>query len=262
MTVMISEIKGTQNPKYKFVKSLLQKKNRVKNGLYTVEGLKSVSDAVAADAEIEMIFFSEQFADKCRQFETYDCRIVPECMFVGLCDTETPQGILAVIKMNKKEFVSDKNLFYIYCDRVSDPGNLGTIIRTADAAGFGGVLLSGDCADLYSPKTVRSSMGSFFNIPVYENIGAEDIKKMQHDGFCFFCGALSDDTIEYTDADFSQPFVIAVGNEANGIRGEILSIADKCVKIPIFGAAESLNVGVAAAVLMYEACRQRRNEFV
>lgn len=256
---MISEIRGFQNPKYKLVKSLLQKKNRVKNRLYTVEGIKSVSDAVSANAEIEMIFAAESLAEMCEQFNKYDCRIVPDNMFSGLCDTETPQGILAVIKMHReKNFVPQKDKLYIYCDKVSDPGNLGTIIRTADAAGFGGVLLSGGCADLYSPKTVRSSMGSFFNIPVFENVSTEDIEKIKNDGFRFLCGALSENTSEYTEADFTFPTVIAVGNEANGISAEVLSIADECVKIPIFGSAESLNVGVAAAVLMYEARRQRK----
>ncbi len=256
---MISEISGNQNPKYKLAKSLLQKKNRVKNKLYTVEGIKSVRDAIAADAEIEMIFVSDNFSGDLTQLENYDCRRVPEYMFAALCDTETPQGVLAVIKMGgKKKLCDDKDKLYIYCDRVSDPGNLGTIIRTADAAGFGGVLLSDGCADLYSPKTVRSSMGSFFNIPIYENISAEDIERLKSGGFRFLCGALSENTIEYTEADFTVPCVIAVGNEANGIRKEILEMADECIKIPIFGAAESLNAGVAAAVLMYEARRQRK----
>jgi len=255
---MITEIKASQNPKIKLVKSLLQKKNRLKNRLYTVEGIKSVRDAINAKAEISMIFISENFGEGVENFKMYDCYTVPESIFSTLCDTETPQGILAVIKMSgEKNFSPEKEKPYIYCDKVSDPGNLGTIIRTADATGFGGVLLSEGCADLYSPKTVRSSMGSFFHIPVYEKIGTEEIKKIKMSGFFFYCGALGENTKHYTHADFNKPTLIAVGNEANGISKEILALADACVKIPISGAAESLNVGVAAAVLMYEVIRQR-----
>lgn len=257
---MIIEISGNQNRNFKLAKSLLQKKNRIKNNLFTVEGIKSVNDAAKAGAEIKMIFISDSFYKNAEHDELpqYDFYVVPEHMFSSLCDTETPQGILAVIKMNsEKKFEPDKNKLYIYCDTVSDPGNLGTIIRTADAAGFGGVLLSKGCADLYSPKTVRSSMGSFFNIPVYEGVGKEEIIEIKKNGFQFLCGALGKNTRPYTDADFSAPSVIAVGNEANGITDEILKLADICIKIPILGAAESLNVGVAAAVFMYEALRQR-----
>lgn len=260
---MITEITGTGNARYKLVKSLLLKKNRVKNKMYTVEGIKSVHDAIFAKVPIEMIFMSEEYfkSSDIDFVSDYNCFKVPDSMFLSLCDTETPQGILAVIRIEKEnEFKPDENRMYIYCDKVSDPGNLGTIIRTADAAGFGAVLLSEGCADLYSPKTVRSSMGSFFHIPVYENINKQQLEKVKENGFKFYCGALSDNTVDYSDADYTVPSIIAVGNEANGICDEILKIADLCVKIPIFGEAESLNVGIAAAVLMYEALRQRRKK--
>ena len=207
-----------------------------------------------------MIFLSEQSSSLQDDFAEYPCYIVGDEIFSGMCDTKTPQGVLAVIAINKRKFSFSKDEMYICCDNVRDPGNLGTIIRTADAAGFGGVILYGDCADLYSPKTVRSSMGSFFHIPIYENASYEDIKKLKADGFKLFCGALSDKTVDYTEADFMSPFVICVGNEANGISDEMEKAADKTVKIPINGAAESLNVGIAAAVLMYEAVRQRNEK--
>ena len=177
---MITEITGTQNPKYKLVKSLLLKKNRVKNKMYTVEGIKSVRDAICANASVEMIFVSEEYCKNSdiSDLSGYNCYKVPDSMFLSLCDTETPQGIMAVINIDAdKRFFADTAEMYIYCDRVADPGNLGTIIRTADAAGFGGVLLSDGCADLYSPKTVRSSMGSFFHIPVYEHINKSEIEE-------------------------------------------------------------------------------------
>lgn len=260
---MINQISSKDNKIYKLVRSLLLKKNRVKNRLYTVEGIKSVKDAACAGADIDMIFMSDSFSKSADNigFEDFKCYCLPDYLFDSVCDTQTPQGILAVIKMKEnKNFDIKADGLYIYCDRVTDPGNLGTIIRTADAAGFDAVLISKDSADLYSPKTIRSSMGSFFHIPVCEDIEREDIIRIKELGFNFFCGALGENTISYTMVDFSKPSVIAVGNEANGISAEILDLADACVKIPILGAAESLNVSIAAAVLMYEALKQRNQK--
>ncbi len=255
---MIEKIQGTQNAKFKLAKSLLLKKNRIKNKMFTVEGKKSVDDAIEALSDIVMIFVSESFFGK-EKYSAFDCYLIPDGLFEALCDTKTPQGILAVIRMKEQKPQNlDKKKAYIYCDTVSDPGNLGTIIRTADAAGFGGVLLSEGCADLYSPKTVRSSMGSFFHIPIFEGVSERDIRDFKNQGFGFFCGALMEDAIDYTLTDFTSPTIIAVGNEANGITNEVLALADQCIKIPILGQAESLNVGIAAAILMYEALRQRK----
>ncbi len=140
---------------------------------------------------------------------------------------------------------------FIYCDNVRDPGNLGTIIRTADATGFS-VLLSPECAEAYSPKTVRSSMGSFFHTAIYENISYDMLTQSK---LHLIAGALSSDSVDFKRANYSDNCVIIVGNEANGISNELLNMSDELVVIPIFGRAESLNVGVAAAILMYEAIR-------
>lgn len=257
---MITEITAAGNPKYKLTKSLLRKKERVQNRLFTAEGKKSVADAIAAKAQIQWLFLSESFlkTEEVEPYAAFCCFSLPDFLFENLCDTETPQGILAVIQMGENRiFVPERDKLYIFCDRIGDPGNLGTIIRTADAAGFGGVLLSEGCVERFSPKTVRASMGSFFHIPVIEKIGKKEITEMKNSGFAFYCSGLSEDTKLYTKADFTRPAIIAVGNEANGMSKEMLSLADACLKIPILGSAESLNVGVAAAVLMYEAQRQR-----
>lgn len=254
---MLQKISGSQNNKVKTAKSLLLKKNRQKLGLFTVEGIKSVRDAIDAGAAIEMIFIAESFENEISAFEKYDCYILPDALFESISDTKTPQGVLAVIRALKNEKPIRNDGLYIYCDSVADPGNLGTIIRTADAAGINGVLLSPGCADLYSPKTVRSSMGSFFHIPIYENFGKEKLTELKNAGYKLYCGALGENTVVYTKADFNVSSIIAVGNEANGISDEVMKMADLCIKIPIFGAAESLNVGIAAAIMLYEAKRQR-----
>lgn len=258
---MIFNISSTKNEKYKFFKSLKQKKTRVNTGLYTVEGIKSVQDAISANAAIEAILISDILYKKENIVfdDTISVYVIDEKIFSPLADTENSQGIIAVLKQEKGEFLIDKSKAYIYCDCINDPGNLGTIIRTADAAGFGGVLLSDGCVDLYSPKTVRSSMGSFFHINKAEKISYDLLKKYKEEGFSIVCGVLAENTVDYIAADFTRPVIIVVGNEANGISDEVLKLSDVNVKIPIAGKAESLNAAVAAAILMYEVNRQRRN---
>ncbi len=250
---MSEVITTTKNKKYKYIKSLLQKKMRDLEGVYTVEGKKSVDDAIASGCGVRLIAMSESFQYDCEDIE---CVVVRDELFGGLCDTKSPQGIIAVIEKKDTVFSADKEKLYIYCDNVSDPGNLGTIIRTADAAGFDGVLLSPGCADAYSPKTVRSSMGSFFNIDIVTGFDYDSLFELKEKGFRLVCGALSEDSIDYTQTDFTKPTIIIVGNEANGVSRDILRECEHII-IPIYGKAESLNVGVAASIMMYEVRRQR-----
>lgn len=252
-------ISSTSNNKYKHIKSLQQKKNRQKYCEYTVEGKKSVHDAILSGRIVSLIAVSEAFyrTDDFEYPKSVEILVVRTDIFNKLCDTLTPQGIIAVIKIdNAIDKKLDTEKAYIYCDGVSDPGNLGTIIRTADAAGFGGVILSEGCADVYSPKTVRATMGSFFNIDILTDNTINNLKKYKEQGFELFGGALGDDTIDYRSADLKKPTIIIVGNEANGISSEVLKLC-QCVKIPILGRAESLNVSIAAGILMYELVRQR-----
>lgn len=251
-------LSSVSNSRYKYIKALSQKKNRVKYGEYTVEGAKSVRDAIASQKEIPIIAVSEEFYNGAEfSFpDSAELLVFETSIFNKLCDTLTPQGIIAVIKMSGSNAEFDLTKPYVYCDRVTDPGNLGTIIRTADAAGFGGVILSEGCVDLYSPKTVRASMGSFFNIDIFTEQNIDFLKKRIEQGFTLFGGALCHDTIDYREADFKKPSILIVGNEANGISGEVLKLCQS-VKIPILGSAESLNVSVAAGILMYELVRQR-----
>ena len=259
---MILNITSTKNEKYKFYKSLKQKKVRTESGLYTVEGIKSVCDAIAAKVDIECLLVRKSFyeGEKFNYPDDVLICVINDDIFSPLSDTQNSQGVIAVIKQKKnQEFIPDMKKAYIFCDHLQDPGNLGTIIRTADAAGFGGVLLSEGCVDLHNPKTVRSSMGSFFHINTVENVSIEDIKKYKQAGFMLVCGCLSDNTVDYIKADMKKPVIIVIGNEANGISDEILSLSDIDIKIPIDGKAESLNAAVAAAIIMYEVNRQRRN---
>ena len=251
------KISSTSNEKYKYIKSLLNKKAREENREYTVEGIKSVKDAISAGQKISLIVVSDAFYNKI-QFnypENSQTIVVSENIFNSLCDTKTPQGILAVIKMPViEEFSPKKNGKYIYCDDVRDPGNIGTIIRTAEAAGFDAVLLSPECVDIYSPKVVRASMGSYFNIDIISNISNIDLIEYKNQGANLIAGALSANSMDYRHTDYTTPLVIVVGNEANGVSSDVLSLCNY-VKIPIYGQAESLNVSVAAGILIYESIR-------
>ncbi len=250
---MIKEITSTKNATYKYIKSLKTKKARTENRQYTVEGIKSVKDAISAGADIAFIAMSDKMSET---FECDNIYAISDELFGGLCDTETPQGVIAVINMpdnQDKEY--EKNL-YLYCDRVTDPGNMGTIIRICDAVNCG-LLLSPGNVDIYNPKTVRASMGSFFHTDLREGIAVAELEQMKKDGFKIISGSLGANTVDYRNADYDGKTVIVVGNEANGICDEILNLSDFCVKIPIWGDAESLNVGVASALLLYEA---RKND--
>lgn len=250
---MIKEITSTKNQTYKYIKSLKAKKTRMQNRQYTVEGIKSVNDAACAGADIDCIVISDRLD---MDFNCENIYRVPEELFAGLCDTETPQGILAVINMpDKKEIDLEKEL-YLYCDHVTDPGNMGTIIRICDAVGCG-LLLSEGTVDIYSPKVVRASMGSFFHTDITEGLTTDDLKNLEACDYKIVSGALGGNTVDYRTADYRAKTVIVVGNEANGISDEVLELSDVCVKIPIWGDAESLNVGVAAALLLYEAMRNK-----
>lgn len=246
---MIKQISSTHNATYKLVKSLKTKKARMTEKKYTVEGIKSVKDAIAADCDIDFLVVSESFSGV--EFE--DIYVVPDGLFEGLCDTDSPQGVLAVINIPEWDELDSSKELFLYCDRVTDPGNMGTIIRICDAVDAG-LLISPGCVDIYSPKTVRSSMGSFFHTPIKE-LNYNELKDMKAQGYKIVSGALSDKTEDYAHISYGDKTVIVVGNEANGICDEIMQISDSVVKIPIYGRAESLNVGVSAAILLYEARR-------
>lgn len=251
----IIEIKSASNDKFKFFKSLLTKKGRDESGQYMVEGIKSVKEALNSQRNIEAVIIKEGLACDIGQV-TCPMYVMPQMLTDRLSDTKSPQGIYAVINKLNKDIQLKKDGAYVYCDRVSDPGNLGTIIRTADSAGFEGVLLSPDCVEVHNPKTVRSCMGSFFRMEVIENVDPGFLRAYSETDGKIYGGILSGDTKDYRSVDYKGSVMIVVGNEATGISEPVQKICTP-VKIPIYGGAESLNVAVAASILMYEAANSR-----
>ncbi|MFA7637542.1 MAG: RNA methyltransferase [Monoglobales bacterium] len=249
-------ITSASNPLIKHIKKLQTKKSyRRESGEFVIEGLRQVFDAKNS---LKTVLISEDFKEKLPDFPCAVEIVAPQLM-TAMSDTKNPQGILAVADMNladEKDIIKEKGL-YIFCDGIKDPGNLGTIIRTADSAGCDGVILSPDCVDLYNPKVVRATMSSMFNLPIC--VSEDSIKTLnsfKNNGVSIICTTPHTDSLIYS-VDFKKSAMIILGNEANGVSDELLTMADACVKIPMVGHAESLNVATAGAVLIYEAVRQR-----
>ncbi len=259
--ITIKVIESQSNLLIKEIKKLKNKKSRYEMKLYVAEGESLVREVLThCPDKIQYILFTDDYKNNKILSMLSDKEkliLVNQKVFEGISDTKTPQGIMAVVKIDQREFdIKDKD-FIIYLDNVSDPGNLGTIIRTADASGADAVILSPECADLYNSKTVRATMGSIFHIDVIiENKYLSYIDLLLKNDFNVFAGAL-DTKNSYYDCDFKEKTVLCLGNEAHGISEKLMSKQVRKIKIPIPGKAESLNVAIAGAVLMYEVLRQR-----
>lgn len=260
-------ITSINNPVIKEIKSLKLKKNREEQGLFFIEGLRFVSEALMESWQIKYILMSDSFVsnENYRQMissvndKNINLFAVTDKLFGELSETSSPQGILAVMASKKFE-VSDlikNNSFIVILDSVQDPGNLGTIIRTADAAGASGIIMSKGCVDLFNPKVLRSTMGSVFHLPIAVECDLpQSIQMLKEHGIKTYAAHLSG-KISYFECNFKDSCAFIVGNEANGISDAVAGTADVFIKIPMPGKAESLNASVAAGILMYEAVRQR-----
>lgn len=240
-------IQSEGNKIIKEIKSLSLRKNREKLGLFVLEGERLVREA---EGHVVYTLAAKNYKGNARPDYTVEDRL-----YAKLSDTVNPQGIMAVCRMEERKFSEEKEApLYIFLENIQDPGNMGTIIRTADAAGADGVFLSKGCVDIYNPKTVRSTMGSLFHVPIYRN--TDIIRLLDKINAVSVAAHLKGENTPY-DIDMNGGIAIIIGNEANGITDELAERADKLVKIPMPGRAESMNAGVAAAIMIYEAVRQR-----
>ena len=263
----MSMVTSNQNPVIKEIKALRERKFREEKRLFFIEGIRFVEEALNAGAGIELIMVSERLQgikggkkilEKAAAWK-HKVVTVSDRLFREVSDTENPQGVLAVVKMmdySLVDVVRDNSLVLIL-DSLQDPGNMGTIIRTADAAGVTGIIISKGCVDIYNPKVLRSTMGSVFHVPfcITDNLN-KTVEWLKSNNIRLLAAHL-DGASNYFDLDLKGSIAFIVGNEANGISDEIASLADLLVKIPMPGKAESLNASVAAGLLMYEAVRQR-----
>lgn len=240
----------------KYYSSLLKKKNRQEEKKFLAEGKKIVSEGLGSNFKCEIIIVTNDFYENEKSFIEHignDLRIEPvtNLEFHKLKDTVNPQGIAAVFSEPKSRGNNIEHLDeeIICClDNISDPGNLGTIMRNCDWFGVGKVLLTENCAEVYNPKVVRASMGSLFHLECFNNIKPGEIEKLKAKGYKILCTDLNgENLLEY---ERSSKSIIIFSNEANGPSAEILNISDTKLTIPSYGKAESLNVASASAVIL------------
>ena len=291
-------ITSVNNQRVKEVANLKQKKYRTESGTFFVEGLRAVQEAVQYADVTELFYTEAGRLDvvleaaesvtadtkeksenkknannnnagtaKKRNEAANGIRMyqVDEKVMAKLSDTKAPQGVLAVIRTPEQNLrqlrpgtASDNNAPVIILDRVQDPGNLGTIIRTADAVGALGLILLEGCVDAYSPKVVRASMGSLFHLPVVQDVTAEEaLTWCYRNGYEPAATALKNAQNVYK-ADISKKMAFLFGNEANGVAEELQAAAETRLFIPMAGLAESMNVAMAAGIILFEGLRQRK----
>lgn len=233
--------------------------------VFLAEGFKMTGEALRNGC-VQTIYVSEKAGQEYEERLSQDAAGVPvefvkASVFRELSDTSTPQGVMAVVEMpsyDRETIVERKDAALVCLEDIRDPGNLGTIFRTAEGAGMTAVVLSDGCVDLFNPKVVRSTMGALFRQPYYivEHM-ADEVRRLRDGGFTVYAGAL-DAREEYTSCSYEGRVGILIGNEANGICGETKALVSREIRIPMEGEVESLNAAVCAALFMYEIPRSRR----
>lgn len=256
-------ITSPYNPTIKLMKSLHMKKYRDEYGLYFVEGPKMVREALAQGNLVHTLVYSQDF--RLEELES-NLGLTPEIcvdanLFRQIGDVKTPQGVMAVVRKRSRDtdmvFQRDGG-FWVLLDRIQDPGNLGTIIRTMDAAGGSGVVLLEGCVDPYNPKVIRSTMGSIFRVPIVEvNHNRDFLSRLRDNNVDILASALEGVNIFNWKCQRGETIkALVIGNESQGIGGEIHDFATTLVSIPMAGEAESLNASVAAGIMIYEIMRK------
>lgn len=250
----MEQIASAKNEYIKLLRSLKQKKNREETGLYLAEGEKCAAEALRY-GKVEALLVAEEGHPLASRAEEARVRVIcaSQAVMEAVSEVKTPQGALAVVKKEPSK-LPEAGLF-VALEDVADPQNVGTILRTADAVGAAGVLLSGQCADYVSPKAVRAAMGSTFHLPieVAEDFHAR-LTEMKRAGIRLLGGHLKgSETMPGT----GENLCVIIGNEARGMSEVAAELCDFLVRIPIYGKAESLNAAVAAGILLYR-CKEGR----
>ncbi|SER90359.1 TrmH family RNA methyltransferase [Salipaludibacillus aurantiacus] len=243
-------IESAQNAKIKAWKKLHTKKERDKSGLFLIEGKHLIEEALKSQLNIKDLVIQEgrQMPEEWNVKELTKVYVTDRVM-KELAETETPQGIVAVCEQPEKENLPLDDGKYLFIDAVQDPGNLGAMIRTADAAGMSGVVLGQGTADPYNGKVIRSTQGSLFHLPIQKMNLEEAVEICKENKLPVFGTSLKGST--YTAIQPQKKFALIVGNEGSGVNPGLLEQTDQNLYIPIFGEAESLNVAIATGILLY-----------
>lgn len=247
-------ITSRQNPLFQKIRKLNTSGSfRRQQGLFPGEGGKLLEEAVKWDASIEFVVKTPDAGLPDR----LSCRVVetPRDVLDSLADTETPQGVIFACRLPDTTLPQTlPQGRYLVLDGVQDPGNLGTVWRTADAFGASGLLLTGSCADPFGPKAVRATMGACFRLPVWKGERQAVAALLERSGIPLYATALREDTEDIGKVDLSRAAVV-IGSEGRGISEELLGLCKKTLKIPMEDRCESLNAAVAAAIVLWEGYR-------
>lgn len=269
----IKEITSKDNAIFKLIKSLKVRKYRIREALFVVEGPKQVAEAESSRYALKYLVVRQDRLGYLKDYDFFDqvdrrdCTVISmdERLFKQISDTENNQGILAVLSyepLSEKEFMmevpSGSNVLVL--DKLQDPGNIGTLIRTAEGAGFKGIILLKGSGDAFSPKSIRASGGAILRMPVTMLNDAASLRRLS----CKFSKRLVATDVEsglaYYDVDLSENIFLVMGNEGHGVSKEIMDMADIRINIPTVGSLESLNVATAGAVLMMDSLRQNQSK--
>ena len=242
----------------KYYSSLLKKKFRESGKKFIVEGKKSVYEGIESDFNCEIVFVTNKFASEEIQFiknlesKNFKVAVLKSADFKKVSDTKTPQGIAAVFetKKYKLNLLSLDDPLLVYLENISDPGNLGTIIRTCDWFGIQNIFLSKESSEVFNPKVIRSSMGSVFHVNIFEDVTLDEIPVLKKSGYEFLCADMEGENVY--DIKKGEHTLLFLANESKGPSEKLLSIIEKKITIPRKGKAESLNVASASAIILAE----------
>lgn len=253
--IRMEELTSLKNQHVKDWRKLQHKKYRNATGTYLLEGWHLVNEARQAGIKINELLVTSDVLDQHPETENYcqDVFVVTNQIMKAVTDSVTPQGIAAVVDLPDSHRLPNGPLAggWLLLDRIQDPGNVGTMIRTADAAGFSGVVLSDGCAELYGPKVVRSMQGSQFHLQLFEGDLVKWIQDFQKINAPVYGTELNPQAVDYRQVEPSSTFALVMGNEGHGMSKDLLKMTDQNLYIPMPGDAESLNVAISAGILMF-----------
>jgi TrmH family RNA methyltransferase len=255
---------------FKELLKLKTKKGRETQRRFLIEGVRLCEEIANSNWEMESVLFTSSFQNSStgkkllQKFEKRNIKTIPVKAEVvkKLSDTVTPQGIIGVVKIREfslDQLWSEDSNIILALDAIRDPGNVGTLIRTADAFGIGGVILSADTVEVYNPKVVRSTMGSIFHLPIFDGTDLEKIiPQLKKRNFKIY-GTDVREGKDFDRLDYSEKMCLLIGSEAEGLNKNLLELSDEIIRIPIFGRAESLNASVAGGILLYEMTKRKKS---
>ena len=256
-------ITSPQNERIKHLVQLQQKSSlRRQEGLFVVEGRRELLHCINADYEVKTIFVDNQKDDALLDIDSKNAEIIEVSpkVYEKIAYRESTEGVVAIVKARKKtlqDFAQKENPLYVVIEAVEKPGNLGAILRSADAAGVDGVIVCDPLTDLYNPNLIRASIGAIFTVPTVVCTSEECIAWLKENKIQILTAQLQDSSLYY-DIDMKKATAIVMGTEATGLTQQWRKAADKHIRIPMCGKLDSLNVSVSSAILMFEAIRQRR----